>query len=584
MKIEAFGNLPLLKIYFNSKTHSNAWHYLLYGINSLEPFLLVTGEYGMGKTTLCLGLIRLLKKKNTLPVAYIPTPNYDFAKILSEIAAQLKLETTTGDELNLQALIYQYFKEKAPAQNFYIIIDDAHDLSISTLEKLRSLANFNHNGFFPFHFIFFAHTTFREKLRSPTLIPIDQRLKRRCHLEYLNQNEIKEYIFSRLYKSGAPGIPTFTAHALQEITAYSRGIPRLINNVCDACLLIGASHGLTEITASVVRQALPSISAGQDTLALPISSDIDTPAAPIPSTAPPKPQKPPKLKLDLSVNGAAPSPSLPASTPKAKKTAKKLAILAIILLAILLLMSIAGYLYNRFWPAKDYSTSSTTSESHSSSVSTPAKVTQRQPVQIRSKVPRGEEAAVASAPSADDPDGHAQELAGGILSLPKRGILVSNADAATYSEQVNSPFPYSLHLGSYRSLTKALETVPHFMDTGLAPYLVKVNLGQRGTWWRVYAGYFKSHQAAQEKKKWHNLSEAAIIKTTYANLIGVFTSETQLEQALKQLETLQYFPYIVKGPRNAVKVYAGAFENRTEAEAYHRRLQADGIRSQVVKR
>ncbi|MGA2026522.1 MAG: ATP-binding protein, partial [Syntrophobacteraceae bacterium] len=85
MKMEAFSSQPLPNVFFNSRTHKEAWHYLAYGIDSKEPFLLLSGEYGMGKTTLCLRLIQALRGKK-LPFVFVSTPTNTYAALLRRIA------------------------------------------------------------------------------------------------------------------------------------------------------------------------------------------------------------------------------------------------------------------------------------------------------------------------------------------------------------------------------------------------------------------------------------------------------------------------------------------------------------------
>jgi general secretion pathway protein A len=255
MKKDAFGIQPLPEVFFHSKTHKDAWYYLLYGMSSEEYFLLVSGDYGLGKTTLCLKIVQTLRKKEEIPFTYISTPNYSYAKILQKVASDLGLSVTEEDE-EIQYVIYQYFEGMNNRKRFYLIIDDSQYLDLATCGKLQIFANFNYNGFFPIRIILFAHTSFLEKLKSPQLEALNQRIKRKCHLDPLGLEETKEYIYFRLLKSGAPGVPAFTDDAIRQVFDVSKGVPRLINNLCDTCLHLGAIQKVTTIDTPIVKDSL----------------------------------------------------------------------------------------------------------------------------------------------------------------------------------------------------------------------------------------------------------------------------------------------------------------------------------------
>ena len=255
MKMEAFSSQPLPNVFFNSRSHKEAWHYLAYGIDSKEPFLLLSGEYGMGKTTLCLRLIQALKGRN-LPFVFVSTPTSTYAALLRRIAFFLGISIGQEDESAVQSLICNYFENHVDDKGISIIVDDVQEMDISTLNKLRLLANFNIEGFFPIRLLFFSYLSFLDKLKSDIFQPLNQRIRRRYSLEPFNFQETREYIYFRMVRAGAHGVPLFTDDAIQSIFDHSRGIPRNINNICDGCLLLGASWGLTTIDKTIVTRAI----------------------------------------------------------------------------------------------------------------------------------------------------------------------------------------------------------------------------------------------------------------------------------------------------------------------------------------
>lgn len=638
MKIEAFGSLPLLKIFFNSSTHNSTWHYLLYGIASSEPFLMVTGDYGMGKTTLCLGLIRFLEQKGETDFVYISTPNYGYAGILSEIATKLGIAEPHGPESQLQNQIYQHFRKQETPKSFMLIIDDAHDLDLATLEKMRALSNFNHNGVFPFRFIFFAHTSFQEKLQEPSLIPLNQRIKRRSHLEHFEYAEVKEYIFSRLVKSGAPGIPTFSEDALGLIFTNSRGIPRLINNICDACLLIAATRRKVDITAAIVREAIANVlessgkqtederfvisgdepAAGRETAAEAPEADYyedeyeDDYGYDEPYDRGPYDQRSggrPMLNLGGPI-ASGPGPAVVDVTPKKRS---KIGLIILILVILCILVGLTYYAIDLYWkrsfdeametkdkspyeseqtytsPKKNAAVNppatnpSDTGQKDGSNKSLPSDWSQKSlnkyldrsstwDKETDSYKPAGQNS-IQTASNTKAPLGPGAELETGRMLPPQQRMM---PEAGMW--------PYSLHLSSYRHFEQAMEEVNQYARRGLNPYMVQVNLGDKGKWWRIFLGHYRTMEAARQAQSRLGVAGVSVQNTPFANFIGAYNSDAEVTAAVERLKSQGYFPYTIKGEGNVQKLYVGAFSDRQSAETHNQRLLSDGSKSRVVRR
>ncbi|MBM4313683.1 MAG: hypothetical protein FJ122_07145 [Deltaproteobacteria bacterium] len=260
---DPFNPHPATDTFFISSTHKEAWYYLLFGIDTEEPFLVLTGEYGMGKTLLCLQLLKYAKEKGKHRIEYIPTTNEGYGGILRRIATKMGISPLPENEEILQEMIYDRFRAEKDGLRFYLIIDDAHELDIITLSKLKYLSTFNYNEFFPMVMVFVAHPSFLQELKTSALSSLNQRIKRRYHLSKFNLEETKNYIYYRLLKSGATGIPSFSDETIQKIFTYSGGVPRLINNICDTCLLIGASNHMASIPPGVVDDAIKLVEGSQ---------------------------------------------------------------------------------------------------------------------------------------------------------------------------------------------------------------------------------------------------------------------------------------------------------------------------------
>ena len=265
MEKEPFDIHPSPELFYKSNAHQNGWGYLFQGIKANEPILLVTGEYGTGKTLLCLRLVQLLaalKKKNKLPSVYLSTPTYDFSRVLEKIIDELNISMDGVDatkESKLQQIIYDYFEAAADGDKnkyIYLVIDDAQDFSYSFINKLRLLCSYNVAGEFPIRLILFAHQDFFGMLNDKKNAAMAQRIRRIYRLSPLEFEETREYIYFRLTYSGASGAPVFDDDAIELIQTVSRGVPRLINNICDNCLLVASNERLNQIDAEMVTEAM----------------------------------------------------------------------------------------------------------------------------------------------------------------------------------------------------------------------------------------------------------------------------------------------------------------------------------------
>ena len=145
-------------------------------------------------------------------------------------------------------------------------------------------------------------------------------------------------------------------------------------------------------------------------------------------------------------------------------------------------------------------------------------------------------------------------------------------------------YPYSLQIGSYRTLQKADKAVLGYRRKGLSPYWVKVDLGRNGVWYRVFVGHFRDKTEAKDFRQENGVSGALIKKIAYANIIGIYSVEEQYEAEIKNLEKNGYFPYVIKDEEGMLRLYVGAFFTRDGVEKQHHDLTGHGIQSKIVKR
>jgi capsular exopolysaccharide synthesis family protein len=143
--------------------------------------------------------------------------------------------------------------------------------------------------------------------------------------------------------------------------------------------------------------------------------------------------------------------------------------------------------------------------------------------------------------------------------------------------------PYSLYLGSFKTLKLAKRAVSIYRGKGLSPYWVKVSL-RKGIWYRVFVGVFEDRQKADKFKREHGLREADLMRTRYANLIGIYSSPGELEKKIVALKKLDFSPYVIRSDNGTSRLLVGAFITKEGVETGHRELKSKGIESQVVKR
>ena len=221
-----------------SDEHKEALSHLLYGIKEKKGFLEITGEIGAGKTTLCKALLSRLDKN--IKTAFILNSNLSDIQLLEAIVEDFGITPLRRTRLNLLRQLNNFLLEQVKMNsNSVLIIDEAQNLKMSSLESIRLLSNFETDKEKLFQIVLVGQPELRRKLNAPSLLQLRQRISVRFHVKPLRDDEIDKYIYHRLKIAGSPGGITFTAEAVDRIFIYSGGIPRPINVVCDKALLAG---------------------------------------------------------------------------------------------------------------------------------------------------------------------------------------------------------------------------------------------------------------------------------------------------------------------------------------------------------
>jgi len=252
-----FDITPNPRFLFYSAKHREAYNHLLYGIRERKGFVQLTGEVGAGKTTLCRAMLEQLNGHFSTALILNPMLNAD--ELMKAIALEfgIPIRGLNLDRLDTLAVINEFLlKQVDQGRDTVLIIDEAQDLTDELLEQVRLLSNLETDNRKLLQIILMGQPELRDRLNNPALRQLRQRITVRYHLEPLTRLEVNQYIQHRLEVSGAHGAPYFTEPALWRVYLYSRGIPRLVNAVCDKCLLAGYVNQRERIDYRMVGDAI----------------------------------------------------------------------------------------------------------------------------------------------------------------------------------------------------------------------------------------------------------------------------------------------------------------------------------------
>jgi general secretion pathway protein A len=250
-----FDITPNPRFLFYSPKHREAYNHLLYGIRERKGFVQLTGEVGAGKTTLCRAMLEQLE--GHYATALILNPVMSAEELMKAIAIEFGLPVSGLDRLDTLAVINQFLLQQVErGQDTVLIIDEAQDLTEELLEQVRLLSNLETDSRKLLQIVLLGQPELRDRLNSPRLRQLRQRITVRYHLLPLNRHEVKDYVRHRIHVSGGNGTPHFTGPALWRIYRYSKGIPRLVNAVCDKALLAGFVQQCDHINMRMIGQAV----------------------------------------------------------------------------------------------------------------------------------------------------------------------------------------------------------------------------------------------------------------------------------------------------------------------------------------
>ena len=254
---------------YPSRVHREALDYLRYGLESHAGFVVITGEIGSGKTTLLQTLVRGLDTQTT--VGRVVNTMLDPRELIETIMIDFGMDPAGRSKpLMLRDLAQYLVDQRLAGRLILLVIDEAQNLGVAALEELRMLSNLETEKSKLLQIVLVGQPSLRDKLGSPELEQLRQRITVSYHLAPLDAEETACYINHRLRRAST-GIPLeFPRDVTDIIHACSRGVPRIINVMCDAALVFGYAEERHEVDLELIRDVLSELEA---TGVLPLAND-----------------------------------------------------------------------------------------------------------------------------------------------------------------------------------------------------------------------------------------------------------------------------------------------------------------------
>ena len=264
LKQQPFSIAPDPRYLFMSERHREALAHLLYGVGSGGGFVLLTGEIGAGKTTVCRCFMEQIPADCRL--AYIFNPKLTVEELLQSVCEEFRIELTDGAhgvKAYVDAINGYLLQSHAAGMNNVLVIDEAQNLSAEVLEQLRLLTNLETSERKLLQIILIGQPELRGMLARPELEQLAQRVIARYHLGSLSEPEVGSYIQHRLAVAGAGAVELFPHGLLRRVHQLSKGVPRRINLLCDRALLGTYVENRAQVNAVILRRAAEEVFAGE---------------------------------------------------------------------------------------------------------------------------------------------------------------------------------------------------------------------------------------------------------------------------------------------------------------------------------
>lgn len=259
LNAKPFQLTPDPKFFFASKWHKRALSYLQYGLSQGEGFIVITGDIGTGKTTLANSLLANIE--TDIVAAQIVTPKLSPDEIVKMVAAKFSIDIQNKSKTEILKALEDYlYSLSKQGLRALLLVDEAQNLPLETIEELRMLSNFQQDGKPLLQSFLLGQEELQPILRAPNMEQFRQRIVASCHLSPLTMDECGEYIEYRMRNAGWEGESLFSDGAKTEIFQFTKGIPRKINTFMDRVLLFGFLENLSGITSEHIAKVIAEVS------------------------------------------------------------------------------------------------------------------------------------------------------------------------------------------------------------------------------------------------------------------------------------------------------------------------------------
>jgi len=251
-----FNVTPDPRFLYRSESHRDALAYITYGIFQRKGFLAVTGEVGVGKTTVVGAFVDLFQP--SLEVAFVFSTKFPFRQLLYLVCRDFGLQVEGKNKAQMLLALNDFLiAQNERNRHSVLIIDEAHNLSVGVLEELRMLSNLETRNRKLLQIMLIGQPELESILNMNEMRQLRQRIPGICRISMLSRQDVERYVRCRLDIAGAKnGSVHFTPDSFDEIYQYSAGIPRLVNILCDRVLLVGYVSNTRSIDGRVVREGI----------------------------------------------------------------------------------------------------------------------------------------------------------------------------------------------------------------------------------------------------------------------------------------------------------------------------------------
>lgn len=476
-----FSITPDPEFLFLSDTHRSVFEKILYSLQTHMGFMLLTGEVGTGKTTLCRALLDNLH--DSVQTVYVINPSLSGYELLAGILDDLGISYSRDcSKKDLIDRLNRFLLADQSGRPVVIVVDDAQTMPLATLEDLRLLSNLETDKTKLLQIVLAGQPELLDLLDQPQIRQLKQRVAIHCSLDYLTRDEVRGYIERRLFIAGNRGQVRFTHKVVRQIHKKSGGVPRMINKICDLALTAAYAADSNIVDSIHFKAACSELIEHQDC-----------------------------RKSNLKGLGMRYRTVLIAAAAFAA--------------AFLLEFGLHDNL-------------------------------QRQLFSSQISQPQSEVSPAIGSQSLEQ--NKSQETA-----------TSQNPTPLTAADEIRA---YILQLGSFNTLATTLRAVDYYSQKGVEAHWSMVDLGEKGLWYRVFAGRYASIEAARDYQNRAELVDAQILHAPWVVVIGPTGSTASISAARRNLQARGVDSYSLPQHEGLQQLYSGAFVSQGRAEELARQI------------